>query len=89
MNKNIKDSNEKEKSRKSRLAGTMAKKILENSYNVSALIFSAVFQMGELTVNSFLSPSLYADLPDSFYDPIEMNSKNLQLMERDIRKTLR
>jgi CRISPR-associated endonuclease Cas2 len=88
MKKNIK--NKKEENRKSRLAGTIAKKVLENSYNVSALIFSAFFQMGEITMNSFLSPSLYADMPKSFYDPVEMNHKNKsKIKEITIRQSIR
>jgi len=63
--------NEK-KIKKENFKKAIAKSVLKNSLTATAWVFSTVFELGEITINSFLSPSLYADLPEN------QNLKKLQ-----------
>lgn len=41
----------------------IAKSVLKNSLTATAWIFAAIFEIGEVTVEAFLSPSMYSDFP--------------------------
>ena len=78
------------KNKKSRLAKTIALHIIKNSFNASAWIFSTLIQLGELTLESFLSPSLYADPPSSFFESSHEIPKNKpDFKEKTIRQSIR
>jgi|WetSurMetagenome_2_1015567.scaffolds.fasta_scaffold333951_1 CRISPR-associated endonuclease Cas2 len=48
----------------------LAKNILEKSFSATTWILTALLQMGELTLETFLSPNIYADFPSSFYEKV-------------------
>jgi len=48
----------------------LAKSILEKGFSATAWILTTLFQMGELTMEVFLSPNPYADFPSSFYEKV-------------------
>lgn len=53
------------KVKKEKLGIKMARGILNGTFSVTTWVFAFLIDMGELTINAFLSPSIYADLPSS------------------------
>ena len=83
--------NEK-KIKKENFKKAIAKSVLKNSLTATAWVFSTVFELGEITINSFLSPSLYADLPSG--NPFAVsgtvtNKRTSKFKEITIRQSIR
>lgn len=91
MKNNKKTKRKVDKNKKSRIARTIAEKIISNSFNASAWIFCLLIDMGELTVEAFFNPSYYADLPDASSRLFENNSfskKKIEFKEATIRQSI-
>jgi CRISPR-associated endonuclease Cas2 len=85
MENNKKLKNKADKNRKSRLAGTITEKIISNSFNASAWIFCLLVDAGEMTIEAFLNPSYYADLPDNHSKLFE--NKSLPKKKTEFKKS--
>ncbi|MCX6765637.1 MAG: CRISPR-associated endonuclease Cas2 [Candidatus Moranbacteria bacterium] len=72
-----------------KLVRAITRNVVRNSLNASAWVFVALIQMGELTINAFLSPSIYADLPASSFDWPGPSSKKTSFKENTIRQSIR
>jgi hypothetical protein len=67
----------------------VTKNIINNSFNASAWIFFMLIQLGELTIEAFLNPSIYADFPSTFYAmPKNAARKKIKFKEASIRQSL-
>ncbi|HAS00300.1 MAG: Repressor in ring oxydation complex/ phenylacetic acid degradation pathway related protein (PaaX) [Candidatus Moranbacteria bacterium GW2011_GWC2_37_73] len=84
---------EKEKKiKKENFKKAITKSVLKNSLTATAWVFSTVFELGEITISSFLSPSLYADLPSG--NPFAIsgtasNKRKSKFKEITIRQSIR
>lgn len=91
MENNKKTKNKTDKNRKSRVAGTIAEKLISNSFNASAWIFCLLIDMGELTIEAFLNPSYYADLPSTssrIFENSSLPKKKSKFKETAIRQSI-
>ncbi|KKP92528.1 MAG: Transcriptional regulator, PaaX family [Candidatus Moranbacteria bacterium GW2011_GWE1_36_7] len=83
--------NEK-KIKKENFKKAITKSVLKNSLTATAWVFSAVFELGEVTISSFLSPSLYADLPGGnlfAISCVSSNKRKSKFKEITIRQSIR
>lgn len=79
------------KNKKTKIERTIAEKIINNSFSTSAWIFCRLIDLGEITVESFLNPSYYADLPSTSYTLSNSSSKlakKPRLKETAIRQSI-
>lgn len=51
--------------KKEKLGMKIARGILKGTFSATTWAFAFLIDMGEMTINSFLSPSVYADLPSA------------------------
>jgi CRISPR-associated endonuclease Cas2 len=67
------------------------KSVLSGSATATAWALCTIFEMGALTVEAFLSPSLYAELPNasSFFNDFAKVKKKAKFKEITIRQSLR
>ena len=68
------------------------KNILNGSITTTAWILCTIFDMGALTIEAFLSPSVYADLPHTssfLFGDFQKHKKKSKFKEATIRQSLR
>ncbi|MFH0969424.1 MAG: hypothetical protein V1804_02865 [Patescibacteria group bacterium] len=70
----------------------IAEKIIKNSISASAWAFSMLIDLGELTIESFLNPSYYADFPNTsamlFTESKSSKKKKVKFSEPAIRQSI-
>jgi DNA-binding transcriptional regulator PaaX len=59
--------------------------ILNDTFDMAALVFGFLIDLGEMTVETFLNPSLYADLPSG---NLRFSLKNNKPKEATIKQTI-
>lgn len=72
-----------------RFTRSIARSILDNSFSTSAWIFTTLIGIGEITVQSFLAPSYYANLPEPIDLFADQKEKKLNVKEITIRQSIR
>jgi RecG-like helicase len=73
-----------------KLSRTIARSVIKNSFNTSAWIFTTILQLGEITIEVFLNPSIYADLQPSSFDFFKNQPKKKKIpKEMTIRQSIR
>ncbi len=76
--------------KKEKIKKAIARNILTGALNATAWAFEALIFMGELTIESFLNPSYYADLPSSSlgdFSPAQIKKKE-KFKEMTIRQSV-
>jgi DNA-binding PadR family transcriptional regulator len=76
---------------KEKFKKTIAKNILKNTATATAWIFSTFVQVGALTMQTFLSPDMYAELPDAYnwFSHNGKSKKKPKFKEITIRQSIR
>lgn len=80
------------KQKEERMGARIAKSILGGTFSATAWIFSFLIEMGAMTVDAFLSPSIYADFPDAsliFTGDNSPKKKKVKFEEITIRQSIR
>ncbi|MDD5463785.1 MAG: hypothetical protein PHP62_01445 [Candidatus Moranbacteria bacterium] len=70
----------------------IAKSVLKNTMTATAWTFATLFQVGEITIEAFLSPSAYADLPSGNLFAVSSavaNKRKSKFKEITIRQSIR
>lgn len=78
--------------KRSKIEGAIIKSILSKIPTATAWIFSFLFEMGEATIDTFLSPSYYPDYPKSRGGIIsfsDLERKRRKVKEITIRQSIR
>jgi len=77
-----------DKNKNLRLARSITKSIIKNSFSASAWIISALFQVGVLSISAFFSPSIYADYPSLSFELPDKPKKKIKFKEAAIRQSI-
>ena len=78
----------KDKIKKEKYKEIIAKSILEQSATATAWLLCSMFEIGAMTIETFLSPSFYGDPGHLFFDSIPKSNKK-RYKEITIRQSLR
>jgi DNA-binding transcriptional regulator PaaX len=80
---------DKHKNKKEKYNYAIAKSILNQSITATAWLLSSMFEIGAITIETFLSPSFYGDPGNLFFDNTPKTSQKTKYKEITIRQSLR
>ena len=81
----------KKKTKRNRIDRLVARSIIKNIPTATAWVLELLMGMGELTLTAFFSPSIYAEMPSSYYEklPAIKRRKKAIFKEPAVRQSIR